>query len=80
MQRKTATLDRYMWHVPVVLRLLRALQVYRHNDMQHLETLLVAIAPGTRCMVVTDSLFSMDGDFADLRVRRPACGHSSSHS
>ncbi|WIA31389.1 hypothetical protein OEZ86_002288 [Tetradesmus obliquus] len=44
-----------------------SLQVYRHNDMQHLETLLVAIAPGTRCLVVTDSLFSMDGDFADLR-------------
>ncbi|KAL6753881.1 pyridoxal phosphate-dependent transferase [Haematococcus lacustris] len=44
------------------------LHVYRHNDMQHLEQLLQACPAGTRCMVVTDSLFSMDGNFADLQA------------
>ncbi|PNH08471.1 putative 8-amino-7-oxononanoate synthase [Tetrabaena socialis] len=43
------------------------LQVYRHNDLGHLEELLCATPPGVRRLVVTDSLFSMDGDFADLK-------------
>lgn len=37
------------------------LLVYRHNDMQHLEELLRACPEGHRKLVVTDSLFSMDG-------------------
>ncbi|GLC45878.1 hypothetical protein PLESTM_001796000 [Pleodorina starrii] len=43
------------------------LHVYRHNDLAHLEELLAATPAGVRRLVVTDSLFSMDGDFADLR-------------
>jgi 8-amino-7-oxononanoate synthase len=46
------------------------LQVYRHNDMRHLEQLLLAAPVAARKLVVTDSLFSMDGDYADLKVCR----------
>ena len=35
--------------------------VYRHNDMQHLEELLSACPASHRKLVITDSLFSMDG-------------------
>ena len=37
------------------------LKVYRHNDMQHLEELLAECPQGHRKLVITDSLFSMDG-------------------
>ena len=39
--------------------------VYRHNDMEDLGRLLASDASSLRC-VVTDRLFSMDGDFCDL--------------
>lgn len=44
------------------------LQVYRHNDLRHLAQLLEAAPARARKLVVTDSLFSMDGDYADLQV------------
>ncbi|CAA7401180.1 unnamed protein product [Spirodela intermedia] len=39
--------------------------VYRHSDMQHLDELL-SNCPFERKVVITDSLFSMEGDFAPM--------------
>ena len=38
------------------------MHVYRHNDLQHLEALLRSCPAHMRKLVVTDSLFSMDGE------------------
>lgn len=49
------------------IRLSKAtLERFRHNDMNHLESILIKNI-GKRIIVVTESLFSMDGDFAPLR-------------
>lgn len=56
-------------------RLSRAdVHVYRHLDLGHLEEQLARLRPtAEQAFVVTDSVFSMDGDEAPLRELRALC-------
>ncbi len=57
-------------------RLSRAeVHVYRHGDAGHLAALL-RDHPGGRRLVVTDTIFSMDGDIAPLPEIVAACEHA----
>ena len=47
-------------------------EVYRHRDLDHLEHLLASV-PAERAVVVTDTVFSMDGDLADVDALVDLC-------
>lgn len=41
--------------------------IFRHNDLEHLESLLKAIPAATPKLIAFESVYSMDGDIADLK-------------
>ena len=49
------------------------LKRFRHNDMEHLETLLRRYADRSTKLVVVDAVFSMDGDIIDLPRTAELC-------
>jgi len=42
-------------------------QIFRHNDLEHLEELLAAADPDAPKLVAFESVYSMDGDISDIR-------------
>lgn len=46
---------------------------FRHNDLRHLDEMLMRLEPHDIVYVVTESVFSMDGDSPDLRALAGLC-------
>lgn len=49
------------------------IQRYRHNDMEHLERVLKSLPEAAGKLVITDGLFSMEGDIAAIPQMAPIC-------
>ena len=43
-------------------------KIFRHNDLEHLEALLAAAPADAPKLVAFESVYSMDGDIADLKA------------
>lgn len=76
--RHTVVFSDRLNHASIVdgIRLSGARHVrYRHNNTAHLARLLEAHAGAPRKLLVTDTVFSMDGDIADLATLVDLCQH-----
>lgn len=74
--RRTIVFSDRLNHASILdgIRLSGAKQVrYRHNDVAHLEAMLKKYAGSPRKILVTDTIFSMDGDLAPLEEVLELC-------